>query len=107
LNPALAVRYEDLVAAPEVILQNVAERAGLHHFEPSERPDIRHVLSGNPKLQFEQGEIRINPDEAWRRMIPRWKQLLILAGGLPIASKYRYVLDLRSFRERYRGDTRR
>lgn len=71
--PHVAVRYEDLAAAPETTLRRLMPRLGLA-FEPAQLDwweHSHHLIAGN-RMRRRPAPIRL--DEAWRETMPRWRQ---------------------------------
>jgi hypothetical protein len=100
--PHLLVRYEDLVAEPGRLLDQIRNfavdqpRTGAFD-DPGERTGKRfvighdHLLSGNP-IRFHRGEIEVRLDEEWRTTLDRYRQLLIGAAVFPLLKRYGYDL---------------
>ena len=90
------VRYEDLVGRPRPTIETMLAELGLPH-GPSELAHIgdrrvalgkSHGLSGNPS-RFDNGEIVLRSDEAWREQMSRRDRLTVSAVGLPFLLRYR------------------
>ena len=90
------VRYEDLVRQPRPTIETMLAKLGLPH-GPSELAHIgdrrvvlgkSHGLSGNPS-RFDNGEIVLRSDEAWREQMSRRDRLTVSAVGLPFLLRYR------------------
>ena len=74
----LRVRYEDLVADPFETLTSIwefAEEPADTSFLAGRRATIGplHTAWGNPN-RFEQGEIELQADDAWRREMTWWRR---------------------------------
>lgn len=84
-RPALAVRYEDLVADPAPVLRSVARHAGLTlppdlvedgaagselHLQPS------HAVAGNPN-RVRSGPVRLRRDDEWLSQMPPGHRRLV------------------------------
>ena len=92
------VRYEDLVADPAGILQDLADFAGV----PVDRRalafldgataqlSVGHTVSGNP-VRFHTGPIRLRADDEWRSRLPRRQQWVTSALTLPLLARYGYL----------------
>lgn len=80
----LRVRYEDFVADPEGVMQNIAERTGLPAADlPFETPtSVRmaptHSVAGNPS-RHSKGAVEIRSDDEWRRAMPTRDRRLVTA----------------------------
>jgi hypothetical protein len=93
------VRYEDLVARPEVELERIGRAIGqtwdlgslLGGHELSFRPS--HTASGNPS-RFSVGRITIRGDDEWMEKMPRSQRLLSTALTAPGLVRYEYPLRL-------------
>lgn len=91
------LKYEDFVIAPDHSLQKI------YQFLKVEREDIRlpdekqmielkpaHTISGNP-MRFQQGNIRIQPDNEWMNKLPQKQKWLTTFLSLPLLILYRYI----------------
>lgn len=96
--PYLLLRYEDLIADPELHLRAVIRHAG-------ERDDVslpflteqgvllaeNHLVEGNP-VRFAKGAVPLRTDQEWRsKMTPRHRRA-VTALTLPLLTAYRYPL---------------
>jgi hypothetical protein len=100
--PTLRVRYEDLVAAPEVTLTAIADFAGIAAGEEKlgflggdatarwADLTVAHTASGNP-MRFSTGRIAIRPDERWRVAMPTSHRRTVTALTLPLLAGYGYT----------------
>jgi hypothetical protein len=100
--PTFRVRYEDLVAAPEVTLAQIADFAGipaaggglgfLGRDAGTPWADLRpaHTASGNP-MRFSTGKIMIQPDERWRTAMPTAQRRTVTTLTLPLLARYGYA----------------
>lgn len=92
------VRYEDLVAEPASTLSQILQPVGMD-FDPStlfkgksvvRRRRTTHTIEGNP-TKFEHGDIRLQLDAEWERMMPFLNKALVSAVTLPYLRKFKYV----------------
>jgi hypothetical protein len=98
------VRYEDLVARPEVELERIGRAIGeswdlgtlLGAHELSMGPS--HTASGNPS-RFSVGRTTIRGDDEWMEKMSRPQRLLSTAVTAPGLVRYRYPLGSRPPRE--------
>jgi hypothetical protein len=96
------VRYEDLVAAPEVTLARIAAFSGLavgdHElgFVGSDGKSrwadlgVAHTASGNP-MRFATGRIPIRIDDEWRTAMSAAQRATVTAVTLPLLMHYGYL----------------
>jgi len=96
--PYLQVRYEDLTASPQAVLDRICTWLG----EPP-RGDLlvdadgyytsapAHTVAGNP-IRFDRGTQRIAADVAWHDEASPWENLLVAGLTWPLLGKYRYPL---------------
>ena len=101
-TPTLRVRYEDLVAAPEVTLARIAAFSGLavgdHElgFVGSDGKrrwadlGVAHTASGNP-MRFATGRIPIRIDDEWRTAMSAAQRATVTAVTLPLLMHYGYL----------------
>jgi hypothetical protein len=94
IDPRYALlRYADLAADPRAAVQGVLELLGEGHRRPAFRgPDTvvlgaDHTAAGNP-VRFHRGELRVHPDEEWRRHMPAQGRALVTALTLPALVRY-------------------
>jgi hypothetical protein len=94
-QPALLVRYEDLVADPTDWLRMILALVDRSD-EPlgflsgrNARLGMQHTVSGNP-LRFRTGAIEIRADEEWRASMPVGKRRLVTALTAPTRPAYGY-----------------
>ena len=90
----LRVRYEDFVATPEVILEQVAEQFGLsRNGWPLDGRGLQlgthHTVEGNPS-RFKTGRLKIVPDEEWSKNMPRVARAITVAIAAPLMRAYGY-----------------
>lgn len=92
---SLRLRYEDFVAAPQ---QSVRQILSLVDEHPARLPFVsshtmrlspNHTVGGNPS-RFRTGAIKLQPDEVWRRRLPRRHQVLVTAACWPLMRAYGY-----------------
>lgn len=90
------VRYEDLVADPEATLRACAAAAGL---PPEAWGTLRgdrlelspgHTVAGNP-MRFKTGELRLRPDDEWRRSYPPARRRAVAALTYPLRRQFGYT----------------
>ncbi|MEV0584212.1 sulfotransferase [Nonomuraea sp. NPDC050310] len=89
------VRYEDLLAEPQLTLTRLAGTLGL----PSAQPPFlsgstaylrpAHTVSGNP-MRFAVGAVELSRDDAWHDGLPRPQQTLVTGLTWPLLSRYGY-----------------
>jgi Sulfotransferase family len=92
----LRVRYEELARDPEGWLRRISRFAGLDPVAAAERVHLglHHSIGGNP-MRYEQGEVRVKPDTAWRRLLPAGDRRLVTAITWPLLLRYGYPLRTR------------
>lgn len=89
------VRYEDVVAAPRVLLREMADFAGLASGEfdflgtDGAELSAQHTVSGNP-MRFRTGRIDLRHDEAWRSALPAGARRTVTAVTWPLLARYGY-----------------
>ncbi|WP_321166388.1 sulfotransferase [Serinicoccus sp. CUA-874] len=84
------VRYEDLIPSPREVIETALGQLGVdvapdaldHVGEGVAHLPSSHGLSGNPS-RFQQGEVPLRMDEAWKRSMPRPQQLAVGAVASP------------------------
>lgn len=91
----ILLRYEDFVARPLEIIENIIEFVD-EPVEPTPFVDERtvrlepnHTVSGNPS-RFVSGPVRLRDDGSWRARLGRGDRLLSTAICLPLLRHYRY-----------------
>jgi hypothetical protein len=89
------VRYEDLLAAPEATLVDLARRLDL---EVPELPFIEgatawlgpsHTVSGNP-MRFHVGRVELRRDDSWVSRLPERDRRVVNALTWPLRARYGY-----------------
>jgi len=96
-SPSMLMRYEDLVAEPDVQFRQALDFMGVPKDTDVSRflgPEgvklgTNHTLAGNP-MRHESGWIALRPDESWKEKMPKSKQMLIAGFTLPLLKKYGY-----------------
>jgi len=99
--PVLRVRYEDLAAAPEAVLRQIAAFTGfpaagglgfLDHDSSGQWAGlgVLHAVAGNP-MRFTTGRIEIRTDETWRHALPLRARVSVSALSLPWRARYGYL----------------
>lgn len=92
------LRYEDFVAAPAPVLEELTAFAGLPA-APGGRDFLdgsdvvlspSHTVAGNP-MRFRTGPITLRRDDAWRTELPRGERRLVSLLTLPLLARYRYL----------------
>lgn len=87
------LRYRDLAADPRAAVQAVLDLLGEgHRTLPFRAPDTvvlgaDHTAAGNP-VRFHNGDLRVRPDEEWRRHMPAGGRALVTALTLPALVRY-------------------
>jgi hypothetical protein len=92
--PTTVVRYEDLVAAPDRVVQRVAPDGEAWHAAlrgSTISLGIDHTVSGNP-IRFATGDLELRLDDAWRRSLPRVARIATTAMTWPLLVAYGYRL---------------
>jgi hypothetical protein len=89
----LRVRYEELAAEPESWMRRISRFAGIEPVAAAERVNlgVHHSIGGNP-MRYEQGEIRVKPDTAWRQALSPRDRRLVTAMTWPLLLRYGYPL---------------
>jgi hypothetical protein len=87
--PYLRIRYEDLIANPELMTSRIKAFAGVTGSPMGMRSGPSHILSGNP-MRFEHTAPVVRGDNAWKReMAPRSRKA-VQALTLPLRLRYGY-----------------
>ena len=87
------LRYRDLAANPGAALRDALELLGEDHRElPLHGPDTvvlgrDHTAAGNP-VRFRRGELRVRPDDEWRRHMPAAGRAAVTALTFPALVRY-------------------
>lgn len=95
--PTLFVRYESLVRDLPSHIRRIASFAGVpENSVPAallraDAIELRptHSVAGNP-MRFQNGLLRLSPDETWRTAMDAWTQSLVYVLTLPLARRYGY-----------------
>ncbi|MGI8986606.1 MAG: sulfotransferase [Nocardioidaceae bacterium] len=95
--PILLVRYEDLVDDPVPVMESVLRLTGaepvagdLDFIGPEGvHTGVSHAASGG-RVRFRTGPMPLKLDEAWRRELPRWKQVVTSTVCKPLMGRYGY-----------------
>jgi hypothetical protein len=100
----LFVRYEDFVARPEAIVDQVLEFVHVPAPGPFVGPDtvqlgMNHTLAGNPN-RFRTGPVRIAEDDEWKFRMTRRDRIVITAAAFPLLLRYGYPVRVD---DRFRG----
>ena len=97
--PSMRLRYEDLVASPQLWLERVLAFAG----SPAQPGDLSfvgqgeadlapdHTVDGNP-MRLQRGPIALREDDAWRRELSGVRRALVTGMTAPLLAAYRYPL---------------
>jgi hypothetical protein len=101
-NRYVRVRYEDLVAAPEICLRRVSEATGLPISDPraavddlARKPEEHHRISGNPGVRRRGNAVRFALDEEWKVGLSARDRLTVTALCAPLMTVYGYRLRQR------------
>jgi hypothetical protein len=93
------LRYEDLVASPQVVLQSLLAALGIGEAalpgfsNPGEIVlGPNHTVYGNPN-RFQSGVVKVKEDTAWRHGLGRGDGALVTAMTWPFLIGYGYGLD--------------
>jgi len=82
----LKIRYEDLVNEPERILsklgKHIFDTEAQTPFPVKDEYPMPHIIGGNRMRS--QKKIRVREDEAWKKGIPRWKQVIYYLAAAPV-----------------------
>jgi hypothetical protein len=91
------IRYEDFVISPRSTLVNILEQIGedpskltFFNGENKVHLNVNHTVSGNP-ARFEQGEVKILPDDEWQQQMPSGHKLAVTALTWPLLLNYGYL----------------
>lgn len=95
--PVARVRYEDLVREPVAAMTTVQRLMGEVPTPEATSflsPDglatgASHAIAGG-RVRMRSGTVPLRLDEAWRRELPRWKQLVTVAATWPLMRRYGY-----------------
>lgn len=93
----LRVRYEDFVADPQPVMEQIVRWAGLGDRSlPFETPtSVRiaptHSVAGNPS-RHSKGAVEIRSDDEWKRALPQRERLLVTAITAPALLRFGYSL---------------
>lgn len=92
---SIRIRYEDLVAAPDVELERIAELCGLSFrglgiVAGSMKMKVTHTVAGNPG-RMDHGQVAIRADDAWVREMPLRQRRTATVLGWPLLRRYGYV----------------
>lgn len=94
--PVLTVRYEDVIANPRKVVEDVLAFGGV---EPGDINFVdgntitlepTHSVAGNPS-RFRTGEMELRPDEAWREKLDAGMRKKVTGITYPLLRKYGYV----------------
>jgi hypothetical protein len=104
-NRYVRVRYEDLVAAPELCLRRVSEATGLPVPDPravvedlAREPEGHHRISGNPGVRRRGNAVRFALDEEWKVGLSARERRTVTVLCAPLMTRYGY--RLRTLHER-------
>jgi hypothetical protein len=91
------VRYEDFVAQPHAVLEQILELVGeggatvpLSEDKAAEL-SINHTVSGNPD-RFSTGRVKLREDREWQSKQPTSDRLLTTLLAMPLLHRYDYAL---------------
>jgi len=94
--PVLRIRYEDLIANPKQVVEEVLAFGGV---EPNNIDFVdgntitlepTHSIAGNPS-RFKTGEMELRPDEAWRENLDPKMRDRVTTIAYPLLKKYGYL----------------
>jgi hypothetical protein len=86
---ALRVRYEDLVADPDELVQTICRALAVPvDRAPADEP--RHSISGNP-IRFETGPLRVQLDDEWTHALAKRDRRLVTLTTAPLLARYGYI----------------
>jgi hypothetical protein len=94
-------RYEDLVARPREVVDEILSFAG---HSPESTPFVgertvslerSHTVAGNPN-RLEAGNVELRADEAWTTALGRSRQALVTAITTPLLGRFDYPLMVKS-----------
>lgn len=96
--PARRIRYEDVVAAPQEAVREIAGFAGMSPDDGSldflaggsVNLGTCHTVSGNP-MRFRTGRVTLRRDDAWRSSLPASHRRTVTAMTLPLLVEYGYL----------------
>jgi protein tyrosine phosphatase (PTP) superfamily phosphohydrolase (DUF442 family) len=97
----LRVRYEDFVASPQQVVDEIARFAGVRpewspiQQERSVHLGHNHAVGGNP-IKMARGLVNVRPDDEWRDSQPQAEQFTVTAVTLPLLLRYGYPVRARS-----------
>ncbi|MGY2002135.1 sulfotransferase [Blastococcus sp. SYSU DS1024] len=96
-TPTRRLRYEDFVARPGVVVEDLAVFAGLPAGSGTRVVDGHsvvlspaHTVAGNP-MRFRTGPLTLRRDDAWRTELPTGDKRLVGALTLPLLAVYGYL----------------
>ena len=97
-TPTRLLRYEDFVAAPGPVLEDLAGFADLPTGDgaldfldgSSATLSPSHTVAGNP-MRFRTGATTLRRDDAWRRELPRPRRWLVTMLTAPLLARYGYL----------------
>ncbi len=96
------VRYEDLVREPRHVLTQILNAldltADLQWLDAPISFGIDHTMSGNPN-RFQQGIVKLKPDDEWRAQMAASHKSLVTALTLPWLWRYGYLRAANSNRQ--------
>lgn len=91
-TPYLRVRYEDVVADPQLAMRRIGSFLGRSPLSGSElHPSAFHTVSGNP-MRLSSGRIHIRADEEWRVQMKLADKAVATALSAPLMLRYGYGL---------------
>ena len=97
-TPTTLLRYEDFLADPARLLEELAEFAGVP-VGRSEMPFLdegsvvlatSHTVAGNP-MRFRTGTVMLRRDDEWRTRMPAPRRRLVTLMTLPLLARYGYL----------------
>ncbi|MBV8982284.1 MAG: hypothetical protein JO086_15385, partial [Acidimicrobiia bacterium] len=95
------VRYEDLIARPREVVDEILAFAG---HSPDSTPFVgertvslerSHTVAGNPN-RLQAGEVELRADEAWTTALGRSRRALVTAITTPLLGRFDYPLMVKS-----------
>jgi hypothetical protein len=97
-TPTRLLRYEDFVADPGTVLQELAAFAGLplgpEGLDFLDGSSVvlsaSHTVAGNP-MRFRTGATTLRQDDAWRQDLPRGRRWLVSVLTSPLLLRYGYL----------------
>lgn len=97
-TPTIRLRYEDLVRSPQTELKRILHRLGVDGevdlLSLESGLPLLHTVSGN-RLRFQQSELRLNLDEAWREGMTATHRRMVSTMTSPLLHYYGYDLATR------------